>query len=505
MREGILRIKIILLSLMLLSLLFQNCVDSAPVKFFDANLSSLKSELSGGPYEGKPEHGYYCRVYDQILCQPQVQNLHGLVKVDNSGIHLIQDSCASTSVKFKTGDLAVDYTALNSNFLGVSRGIFKKCEMGTDSLPIPETEMGTDSLPIPETEMADAYCVSSNDNLSVVVNKNLSNQALSFDLFFRENSQVREVRGGSVTKLKNSLGENYTSSSQEFSLEIKSSNSQTNLGKLKVVVDEKPINIDLNCRIASPAPTVIIKEDLEISPTWIDTSNLVGYWKLNEPNAANGTLIVDSSRYGANGTLLTNDGGLVKSDNNVSGGSLFFDGTSDSVDIPLPADGHLNFGMNSFTFMVWIKKTGNAGSFDMPIWKGGSSSSYAGFDMECGTGSMGCLAYVSDGLGQPSSIRSARFTWNSSSLIGRWVLLTAVVDRDLKQLRAYLDGALITTVDISTVGSVTSDLNLQIGAFKNVEHKHFFMGNIDDVSIWNRTLTENEISEIFQRLRPKFY
>lgn len=482
------RIKV-LLSLVLALFLFQNCVDGLSVKFSSSRLP-LKSDVAGGGggYEGKPGNGYYCRVYDRIPCQSQNQNLQGLVKVDDSRIHLIQDSCTSTSVNFELGDSAVDYTALTPNFLGVSRGIFKKCEVGTDNPPVPSTEM------------TDAYCISPTDNLAVVVNKNLANEAFSFDLFFRDNSQVREVRGGSAIKFKTSLGDSYTSSLQEFNLEITSSNSQTAMGHLKVVVDEKPISIELSCRVASPTPTVIIKEDLEISPTWIDISSLFGYWKLNEPSAANGVVIADSSRYGANGTLLTDDGGLIKSDTSVIGGSLFFDGANDSVDIPLPADGHLDFGMSSFSYMVWIKKTGNAGTFDMPIWKGGNGIGVAGFDMECGSTSAGCLAFVSDGLGQPSSIRSARFTWNSSSLIGRWVLLTAVVDRDRKQLRAYLDGALVTTTDISTVGSVTSNYNLQIGSFRNP-----VMGNIDDVSIWNKALTENEITEIFQRLRPKFY
>ncbi len=402
------RIKIVLISIVLVGLVFQNCADKASVEFLNSSLSSLKSELSGGPYEGKPDNGYYCRIYDQISCHTQKQNLQALVKVDNSGIHLVQDQCTSTSLNFKVGDSAVDYSALTPSFLGVSRGIFKKCEVGTDNLPVPSMEM------------ADAFCVSGNEDLTVVVNKDLANQAFSFDLFFRDNSQVREVRNGSVNKLNTSLGDNYTSSSQEFSLEVTSSNSQTTTGRLKAAIDEKLIDIDLSCRTASPTPTVITKEDLEISPTWIDISSLVGYWNLNEPSAANGTAITDSSRNGANGTLLTDDGGLVKSDTSVRGGSLFLDGTNDSVDILHPTDGHLDFGVNSFSYMAWIKKTGNAGSFDMPIWKGGSSSFYAGFDMECGSTSAGCLAFVSDGLGQPSSIRSARFTWNSSSLIGRW-------------------------------------------------------------------------------------
>ncbi len=490
------RIKIILLFIMLLTLLFQNCVDSVPVKFFNSRVS-LKSEITGGGggYEGKPESGHYCRVFDDISCQPQVQNLQGLVKVDNSAIHLLQDNCTSSSINFQIGDSAVEFSSLAKDFLGVSRGIFKKCEMGSDNLPAPSREM------------TDAYCVSHQDNMTVIVNKNLSNNNFTFDLFFKNNSQSHEVLGVSVNKSKTSFSDSYTSSSQEFNLEISSNNAQTAKGHLQVVVDDKLLSIDLNCRTASAAPTVIIKEDLEISPTWIDTTSLVGYWKLNEVNAGNGAIIADSSKYAAHGTLNTDNGALVKSDASVVGGSLFFDGLNDSVDIPQPMNSHLSFDMRSFTYMVWIKKTGNAGNFDIPIYRGGSSAAFAGFCITCG--SADCRAAISDGTrNPPASTQMATFRTGGSTttaLFGRWVLLTAVVDREKKQLRSYLDGVLITTADISQVGSVSSDYNLEFGSSYINTRNNFFWGSIDDVSIWNKALSEQEIKEIFQRLRPKFY
>ncbi len=489
------RTKLILLFLMSLTLLFQNCVGTVPVKFFNSRMP-LKSEMmgGGGGYDGKPENGYYCRVYDDISCQSQVKNLQSLVKVDNSRIHLVQDSCASTSVNFAVGDKAVDYSSVAPNFLGVTRGIFKKCEVGPDNLPSPPREM------------PDAYCVSHQDNMTVVVNKDLASKDYSFQLFFKNNSSLSTVRGDVVVKSITTAGSNYFSSSEEFDLKINSSNSQTASGHLQVVIDDKPLSINLNCRTASAAPTVIVEKDLEISPTWIDTSLLVGYWKLNESNAANGTVIADSSSYSTNGTLLTDDAGLVKTDTSVISRALSFDGTNDSVNIPSPVDGHLNFGMRSFTYMVWIKKTGDAGGFDMPIWKGGSSGGFAGFDIECGSGNRGCMALISDGQRLTTSQKSAKFADSGTALIGKWVLLTAVVDRNLNQLRAYLDGALITTSDISAVGSVTTDYSLEIGASNYITNRaFFFMGSIDDVSIWNRALSESEITEIFQRLRPKFY
>ncbi len=120
----------------------------------------------------------------------------------------------------------------------------------------------------------------------------------------------------------------------------------------------------------------------------------------------------------------------------------------------------------------------------------------------CFCGTRDCRAFISDGLRQPASVQEVVFA-NSSGLIGRWVLLTAVVDRDIKEFRAYLVGVLISTSDISKLGRVSSNYNLHFGS--NNTPTYFFWGLIDDVSIWSKALSENEIKEIFKRLRPKFY
>lgn len=487
------RITLVLIFLILFALGYQNCVGNTQLDFARQR-QSLSSSMAEGPgvYDGKPDNGYYCRVYDNMSCQPQVKNLQGIVKVENSIIHLLQDNCTSTSINFLIGDAAVGFTSLAPDFIGLSRGIFKRCELGPDNTP-----------PTP-TEMTEALCTSKQDDVAVILNKNILNQQTDFTINFRDSNSVRSATGQAVTKITSSTGTSYFSGTEDFTLTINPSNSQTAKGRLQAIVDGKSLALDLDCRQANPEPTIIFERDMELSPTWIDSTQLVGYWKLNENNASHGSIIVDSSQYVSNGTLLTDNGGLVKSDPSVIGGSLFFDSANDSIDIPLPADGHLSFGLGSFTYMVWIKKTGNAMAFDMPIWNGGSSIGMAGFDIECGSSGMGCVALISDGLRGPNSQQSAKFA-DSASLIGRWVLLTAVVDRDLQQLRAYLDGVLISTANISSVGSVTNNYNIQIGSSNFVTRDYFFMGSVDDVSVWNKALSQKEITEIFQRLRPKFY
>ncbi len=474
-----------------LFLQFQNCTDKSSIQFFGNRQSLTSSATGGGTFDGKPENGYYCRVFDDIQCHTQVKDIQGLMNVDNSGIHLTVDNCASTSFNFLgTADSAVTFTSLMPDYVGLSRGIFKKCEVSAGNIPLPPTEM------------ADAYCTSEDGNTSVVVNKNIQNKIYDFKVVFRDGGLLRSTTGNAIIKTSNSFSSNYSSQTEAFTLTLFHGDTQTVQGKLETIVDQKSWNTSLNCRQASPQPTVIIENDMEISSTWIDTTQLVGYWKLNEANAIEGTTIVDSSRFASSGTLFTGNDGLNKSDMSAKGGAISLDGTVDSVRVLKPTDGHLDFGTGSFSYMVWIRKTGSIGRFDMPLNHGGGDQNTAGFDIECGNA---CSASISDGTGiVGTSGKGAQFFFDDAPFIGRWVLLVAVVDRSNQQFRAYVDGNLVSTnTSIAVVGSVNTNKELRFGG---TDLGRFpFWGSIDDVAIWNRALSDSEILEIFQRLRPKFY
>lgn len=483
----------IILVISLLYLSSQNCIGSDPLEF-SKNRESLVSRDAqtggGGGYDGKPDPGNYCRVFDELKCQTQVDGLQSFLKVDQNGLHLLQDNCTSTSTNFRFGDAGVKHTPLLPNFVGVSRGIFKKCDLGRNNLPEPPTEM------------PDAYCVSNNQQFAAVINKNLRTSELDVTVGFNFGPGTRTVTANSLSKFVDAGGNiTYSASRDEFDLSITKSNSQTSSGTMKIVVDDATMVVNLNCRTSSPEPTVIIENDMELSSTWINTSQLVGYWKLNEPNAREGTAIIDSSPFAASGTLLTGNDGLNKTDVSAKGGAIALDGNNDSVSIPRPADNHLEIGTGSFSYMIWIKKLGNLDSFDMPLYHGGGFVTNAGFDIECGTF---CTAGISDGTGtQGTSNKAVSLTNNTTPWIGRWVLLVVVVDRSTQQLRGYVDGNLVATNNITTVGSIISNDEIRFGGIE--DGRYPFFGSIDDVALWKRALSDAEVLEIFQRLRPKFY
>ena len=485
-----LKLLMILIFLSLSILQFQNCTNSN-VKFFDTNRETLSSRVGGGDiYDGKPADGNYCRIFDNMTCPANAKNLQGMARVNNLKVQLIEDNCTSTTTTFLTSDAAVSFTPLAENYIGITRGIFKKCDVDQNGLPLPLTEM-------PEV-----YCTTANNQISVVVNKNLATQNLELNLSLAQDGKVRLVQSEGLQKSLTSNNIKYTSPSFAFDLNIAQSTSQTLSGNLSAKVDNSLINISMDCRQANSSPTIIVEQDLEISTTWIDTTNLAGYWKLNEITATENSQILDSSKFKYDLTLLTGSDGINKRNASVQGGAFDFDG-NDYIRRSTPADGHLDFDTRSFSYMTWMKKTAHAGQWDMLIWKGGNCATCPGFEMQCG--SSGCAANISDGDGGPvgQSIVPAYFATDSSVLFGRWVHLAVVVDRNTQTLRSFVDGALIEAKDISAVGSVTTTIrDFQIGS--GLGGSWSFLGSLDDVAVWNEALSDAKIKMIYERLRPKF-
>ncbi|OQW46970.1 MAG: hypothetical protein A4S09_16125 [Proteobacteria bacterium SG_bin7] len=466
---------------------YQNCDIGSPDMKFVSERVTLRSEGgTGGGFDGKPGNGTYCRIYDSISCSASTPNLQSVLSVDDKGIQLNQDNCTTTSTKFLFNDVAFDYSKLLPDYIGLSRGIFKKCDLSEQ-----------------QSTMGETFCTSAQSNAALVIAKTITTKNLELVLTFVNSKGRRSVKIGSLSKTQNASSTTYSSNTERFDLKVEGGISQTHLGHLVTEVDDIPIDMSLECRLSNPTPTIVNEQDLEISPTWIDITRLAGYWKLNEINAGEGTSIVDSSSFHSTGTFFTGSDGFNKSVLTPHGSAISFDGTNDNILVANPIDKHLDFDNRSFSYMVWIYKTGNTGAFDMPLWKGGQSNGNAGYDIECG--SSVCYANISDGTGGPSgqSIVVSPFGPDGNAFIGRWVHLTAVIDRNSQQLRTYVNGSLVGSANISAVGSVTNNFDFQIGGTQNFTYN--FLGSIDDVAIWSQALTDAQVQEIFQRLRPKFF
>jgi hypothetical protein len=219
----------------------------------------------------------------------------------------------------------------------------------------------------------------------------------------------------------------------------------------------------------------------------------VGWWKMDE---CQGTLINDWSGNSNHGTLSigasgtqTSPGTCTTSGSWANGklgklnASLNFDGSDDTLLIGDPSNGSLDFGSGPFSYGVWVYSPLSAGSWDMPIYKGGSSATNPGYDMELGTSGWG--AYVGDGT-------SSYSVTLGPETLNQWVHLFVVVDRQNNQLLGYKNGKVIGTTNISTLGSTSSSNSLYIS-----HNTYRFNGQIDDVRIYNYALTPTQIKTIY--------
>ena len=70
----------------------------------------------------------------------------------------------------------------------------------------------------------------------------------------------------------------------------------------------------------------------------------------------------------------------------------------------------------------------------------------------------------------------------------------AVATYDLSILKLYVDGSIVATLSTSAIPDDGSSLPVRVGANSFAENE-FFIGSIDEVRIWNRPLTDQEVSD----------
>jgi|GEM_PF-6316817 len=151
------------------------------------------------------------------------------------------------------------------------------------------------------------------------------------------------------------------------------------------------------------------------------------------------------------------------------GGARSFDGvtTMEAAD-----DDSLDPASGSFTVSLWMHKPTNIGPFDMPLFKGGSSIGFDGYDFELGTSAWrGCV------VGGPS--KDCAFI-DGSDLQGAWVFLALVIDRTTPAtLTMFVNGSPRSTVPL-TVGPIngTRPLTLSIAGTP-------YSGILDEIRVYH--------------------
>ena len=275
--------------------------------------------------------------------------------------------------------------------------------------------------------------------------------------------------------------------------------------------------------------------------TWIDGQPLsASYWNPGEPNNANGgnehhvqiypsnaggrwndTLVDDRDDYlleipainlneglvayypfngnaddeSGNGNDGTVNGATLTTDRNGNTGSAYdFDGNDDFIDAGNPDA--FNFAEGDFSLSCWIRPSGSqVNKYIIGKYLGGTRP---GFGLGTAGGTI-TYAFIWDE--NPDDLVD---TGGTSLSTIQWQQLVAVYDRDGK-LSIYLEGTLVASINISSEGgSIDNPSNFTIGAISGGKFGgQNFGGLIDDVRIYNRLLSQAEVTALYELEKPE--
>src|SRR3989344_5253607 len=214
------------------------------------------------------------------------------------------------------------------------------------------------------------------------------------------------------------------------------------------------------------------------------TSGLVGHWTFDGPNML--TNVRDSSGQGNNGSLIgqaatTTVPGKV-------GQALQFDGTDDYVNVGTGLNSSLTVN-DAFSLAFWLRSTGS--SEISVIANADLDSPYVGMEVLIEADGDIRLDINSDGDNLD------RITVTAGLHDSRWhYVVIAHADSTASNTNVYIDGVLKSkTVNSDSGADLNSSTNLQIGARDGANR--LFNGSLDDVRIYNRALTQAEITALY--------
>jgi hypothetical protein len=216
---------------------------------------------------------------------------------------------------------------------------------------------------------------------------------------------------------------------------------------------------------------------------------LVSYYKLDEVSGDN---VLDS--YGDNDGI--NDGATQNVDGKIGGAYSFLQKTSNKINF---GTSNFNFQANeSFTMSGWFYSNFVESDSDMHLFQRIQSSyPWNGYGLAYRYRSDGTKRFQLDIIGS----NGGSYVWNNYNMpLGEWLYIVFTYDgsENPMGLRTYVNGEEIpqTTVSGTFSGYIPSDIDMDIGGRTGIESSSWG-GKIDEVGIWDRVLTDDEIANLY--------
>jgi hypothetical protein len=214
-------------------------------------------------------------------------------------------------------------------------------------------------------------------------------------------------------------------------------------------------------------------------PNYVPTNGLVGYW----PFCGNAN---DESGNGNNGTV---NGATLTTDRNGNANSAYsFNGSSDFINILNSPSLQFNGGL---TISTWV----NANTLPSPVSyflskgaDGGTPNSWNGLV----TNSQLAGVSIYDNIG----LNNIYITSNSSTVsTNTWVNIVFTFDGG-NEAKCYINGQLANTAPFSYT-TFSNAYDIKIGKRYITGLPYYWHGKIDDVAIYNRAITQQEVNSLY--------
>jgi hypothetical protein len=204
-------------------------------------------------------------------------------------------------------------------------------------------------------------------------------------------------------------------------------------------------------------------------PSYVPTNGLVGWWPFN--SNAN-----DESGNGNNGTV---NGVTLTNDRFGNPNSAYsFDGVDDQIEVINSSS--LNFGVNpTFTLSFWLNKSNTL------------------------SGGVICKAVPSNGFGWNGwnfindDFQTGYPCLNNNIVIAQnvWEFILLIVDNGT--IYKYVNNQFFGqhTCQQITTNSISTTQNMYLGVDRDIAN--YLLGQLDDIGIWNRALTQQEITDLY--------
>jgi hypothetical protein len=218
-------------------------------------------------------------------------------------------------------------------------------------------------------------------------------------------------------------------------------------------------------------------------PNYVPSSGIVGWW----PFTGNAN---DESGNGNNGSV--NGASLTNDRFGNANGAYYFNGLdnwiqiADSDNLELPNNLSINcwFYANSFDIVsMLISKhspqcNNNEGTYVYGIWNEGLTGNHK------------------INFSASPNFTSATYPNNQGLVsLNSWYQFVITYDDSLDVLKYYLNGILVDTKNLN-FDILNNPFDIFIGK-QDCGNQWHFNGKIDDIGIWNRTLTQQEITDLY--------